>query len=191
MIYSDMPLSDAPEHFFDPGPWAQVLSAFPNRGVAVGFLGQLEPNNQDHRECAEIGTYLIDRFGKELREGNISATGLCALVVGRVEIPSDRWEDSWPDFPGNRTRHGSLEFTSVSVSRPTEQLADDVLRNCDEWMQRQAQAGNSLKKALLAQAQVQFGPALTTRIFDAAYKRVFNRGRGRPRRDTPKPNYPQ
>jgi hypothetical protein len=188
MIHSDMLLSDAPEHFFDPRLWAQVLSAFSNRDVSVSFLGQLEPNNQDHREFAEIGTYLIDRFRKELREGNITATGLCALVVGRVEIPSDRWEDSWPDFPGNRTRHGSLEFTSVRVSRPTEQNTSNILECCCELIRRQAEAGESRKKVLWQKAEAQFGAALTTRIFDAAYKQVLNRRRGRPRRDTSKSN---
>jgi hypothetical protein len=191
MNHTDMPLRDAPEHFLDPGLWTQYLPAFGNREIAVSFLSTLDPSNQDERLFAVIGIYVVEAFRKELREGKIVATGLCALEVGRVEIPPDRWDDFWPDFIHNRTRFGSLEFTSVRVSRPTEQLASDVLTRCSEWILQQAKAGESQKKVLIVKAQAQFGAALTTRVFDAAYKQVFNRSRGRPRRITPKPNNPR
>jgi hypothetical protein len=176
-------LYDAPESFFDPAVWIQYLTQFPNREVAVYALSVLEPGSGDQRPCAILAKYLIDNFRKELRDGKIGATGLCALKVDRVPIPAERWEDLWPDFSKNRTRFGSMAFEYVRVSKTVPLLASDIIESCSLWLRQRPDAGESPKKVLIEEAREQFGNVLTTRDFDSAYKSVFNRRRGRPRRN--------
>ena len=59
--------------------------------------------------------------------------------------------------------------------------ASELLESVIDWMRARMVEGKSRRKILEHEAKTHFGDMLTDRIFDAAYKVVFNRSRGRPR----------
>jgi hypothetical protein len=203
----EIPLRDAPEHFFDPAKWCEYLFYFEDREKGLAWLSRAEPNliaytreeaakiptseGEDARrgeKAAELGRSLLAAFKERLINGQLIATGLCALDVDRVRIPGDRWPDLWPNFIDSRA-DGDLTFTAVRIRQPTDPpQVDDLLTQCIEWLRKRRKEGGGLKKGLRAEALKHFGAALKTRIFDQAYKVVFAKARGRPRIGTAGPD---
>jgi hypothetical protein len=78
----------------------------------------------------------------------------------------------------------NLEFSSLQVieaeklSTPHERMHS----RCVSWLQARRVAGERSKKQLKHEALKHFGPALTDRMFEVAYKIVFDSPRGRPRK---------
>ena len=58
-----------------------------------------------------------------------------------------------------------------------------VILQCAAWLRLTVPLGQAPKKSLSKKAREHFGSKLTDRNFNAAYKLVFNRLRGRPRRE--------
>jgi hypothetical protein len=208
MPSKEIPLRDSPEHFFDSARWNEFLSFFENREAALRNISQPEsgiivyyrrevakmPTPEAARarrdeHAAELGKALVGQFKDRLVREEIIATGLSSLAVERVRIPGERWTELWPDLVNDMTKGGNLEFTKVRVFEPTDRptQAAALLDRCIEWMQRRSHEGEGVRKVLQREAIDQFGGDLTSRTFDTAYKAVFSKSRGRPRRNSPQP----
>jgi hypothetical protein len=200
-------LRDVPARLFNPVLWNEYRSLLMIPEDALAELGRREhgifgyyrqetppwlrsPAMLRHQRLMELQEYLVGWLREQLVTGKLVATGFTSLAVERVPIPAHRWQELRPDFANNKARDGTLEFTAVRISEPAERPipAPDLLDLCTKWMQERAQRGESLRKVLASEAMERFGQDLTTRIFDAAYTRVFSKRRGRPRKN---PNNPQ
>ena len=96
----------------------------------------------------------------------ITAAGLSLLAgeriaANRVPTTADEWDCLFPEF----ARKTSREMTELV-----------------QWMRDRATSGEERKKVLSSEAHIRFGPNLRTRVFDAAYRTVFQKKRGRPRK---------
>jgi hypothetical protein len=207
MPSEEIPLWDSPERFFDSATWREFLSFFKSRDEALLHISHPEPKilvfyrqqvaklSTPERELArrdehiaELGGKLVGQFKDRLIREEIIATGFSPLAVERVRIPGERWVELWPNFSENRADGKHLNFNYVKVieaaERPTS--AADLLDRCVAWMQSRGHDGESRRKVLQTEALEHFGPALTTRTFAVAYKSVFGKSRGRPRKAEPK-----
>jgi hypothetical protein len=208
MQSKEIPLRDSPERFFDSARRNEFLSFFENREAALRNISQPEPGiiayyrqeaakmpppegarARRDEHAAELGKALVARFKEGLINEEIVATGLSSLAVERVRIAGERWIALWPDFVDDIAKGEKLEFTRVRVfeaaDRPTQAAA--LLDRCIKWMQQRSHEGESRRKVLQREASEHFGRDLKTRTFDAAYKAVFSKTRGRPRSNPPHP----
>jgi hypothetical protein len=195
-------LHEAPEYFFDPPKWKEFLAFFENRQSAVQHVSQEESdifaffrrevselptpegaNAQQKENIAERGKALVSQFTELLKKEEIIATGFSSVSVERERISAERWSDLWPNFIEDKAKGKQLEFSKVRVLKPRvpRTAAAELLKNCQDWMQKRSREGESVRKVLQREAIETFGPDLTTRIFGAAYKAVFSKSRGRPR----------
>jgi hypothetical protein len=202
MPNEEIPLRDAPEHFFDRKKWEEFLTCNENRQAALQRISQQEPGMivfyrrevsktptpegakaQQDENIAELGKALVSQFKERLIKAEILATGLSSLAVDRVTIPAERWPELWLNFAEDKANGGQLEFAKIRLSEPlARKLTRDLKARCVTWMQKRREDGETRKKALKGEAQKHFGTGLTTRIFDAAYKEVFAKARGRPKK---------
>jgi hypothetical protein len=204
MPSNEIPLSHAPEAFFDQEKWNRFVAYFVNRQDALEHISQPEPgaltfyrqkaaqlttfgglSARQQQEIHLLGESLVADFKSRLIRGEIIATGFSGISVERSRIPPDRWQNikMWPHFINEQTTDGQLEFTVVRVSDvvPTTTSAIDLLQRCIEWMQQRRDGGESRRKVLEKEALKHFGTAIKIRTFAEAYRVVFNKPRGRPR----------
>lgn len=208
-----IPLREAPERFFDAATWREFLSYFEGPEAALRHISQPEPGilvfcrqraaaqyvtpdgeraRRDER-AAELGRLLVTSFKERLIKEELIATALSPFNIDRARIPGERWPDLWPNFIENRADGNDLKFTDVRISQPTNTQTQDTdfLDRCIEWLRKRSEDGESRRKILLAEAIEHFGNALKTRTFNAAYKKVFSRTRGRPRKSRTGSNEPE
>lgn len=197
-------LQDAPEHVFDRDKWQLVVDGSSDREAALHdmcattigahiYMIRLTADQptvagaQARRELQayETGQHLLADLKGRLRTGEILATGMSALALDRVSIPVERWDDLHLDILKG-TAEGQITFTDVrlSLSRRDADAGEGHAAACIEWLRHRKAEGVTLKKQLKAEAEVRF-PDLASRAFDAAYKKVFETSRGRPRKRRP------
>ena len=207
MANEEIPLNDAPDVFFDQTKWGEFVSLFGDRRAALVRISRIEPGligymraeaakmstpegakARKDEHIAELGNALVARFKARLIKEEVVASGFSSLSVDRVKIPGERWPDLWPNFCEDKAEGKGLTFTNVRVfesgdgrTSPTS-LADE----CVVWMRERQLAGENRRKTLEHEAQKRFGSALTSREFAVAYKTVFGKSRGRPRKISPK-----
>jgi hypothetical protein len=199
-------LGEAPESFFDPEKWSEFLGFYASRQAALQQISQPEPhaivwvrrlaadvpeggNARWDEHVSDRGNELVSAFKVRLIKGDLIATGLCSLAIGRVMIPSERWPDLWPNFAEDRADGKDLKFTNVRVSKLAKSSARttaDLFDECVAWMEQRDSEGENRRKILEGEALKRFGSALTTRMFATIYKSVFDKPRGRPRKTGPK-----
>jgi hypothetical protein len=205
---NDIPLHEAPERFFDSALWNEYISLHGNRELALSELGHPEPgiigyyrdeverqpwlhtpSTQRSRRLEKLRQDLVGRFRTQLIKGDIVATGLSPLTIDRTKIPGERWEDLCPDFVNDKAKGGTLEFTRVRLSEPTDHptQAAALLDRCIQWLEQRKHEGEGRRKVLQGEALTVLGQDLTTRMFDTAYRAVFSRSRGRPRNNPTQP----
>ena len=117
----------------------------------------------------------------------VASTGILEGDDERSAIPGDHWDALWPNFAENRADSINPQFAGyadVLILGPgaKKSAAASQLDECRSWLRQRAEEGESVKKILAREAFTQFGRGLTTRRFDAAYKDVFGKVRGRPRK---------
>jgi hypothetical protein len=101
-------------------------------------------------------------------------------------IPASLPEDNLPPgFPPKRCRAVKewidLRFRRAQIKSLPPVSPDDPIMRCAEWMRsRRADRGDEKKDTLSKEAPPALG--LTVRQFNAAYKAVYQRRRGHPRR---------
>jgi hypothetical protein len=208
----EIPLKKAPEVFFDQQLWHIFQSYFDTPQMALvrisgipevpGYYYHRETDRtlpvsykerwQEVEEAADIGKALLYGLQDQFLKKQIIATG---IEFGRnssehVVIPPERWLRLWPDFANDMAmaqlkaddplcvRYDDIRLTSDESSRARAVIAEDYLS-----FLRQRQAKGEERKAVLErEAMVHFGMPVPVRIFNAAFKAVFHKGRGRPRK---------
>jgi len=195
-----LPLREAPERFFDVAKWREFVSYFDNPEAALRHISKGEPGllvfyrrqaarratgelARRDEKVAALGRVLVADFLQRLIDGRLVATGLPAVGVERVTIPAERWDDLRPDFVAGSAAGGGLSLTAVRIYEAGEKpVQSTLLDRCVAFLQQRGREGESRRKVLFTQALAHFGEALTTRTFGEAYKIVFAKPRGRPRK---------
>jgi len=196
-----IPLHDAPARFFDAAKWREFVSHCGSREVALRNLSQKEPAllvyyrreaakfpqgelARKQERAAEIGSSLVADFIKQLSEGSLVARGFCALEIEEMTIPSARWPQLWVDFLNNSAEDDGLKFSGIRIFNPADCRARPALIDrVVDGLQKRRLEGEERRKILQGEALEHFGSELTTRTFSEAYKKVFAKPRGRPRKN--------
>jgi hypothetical protein len=184
-------LAAVPEHFFDLNKWNELVSSL---GSPENALRRI--SNPDHaalvfirRQVEEtiylLGQSLVEDFRAQLISGNCVATGLQPPSIERVTIPPELHRDLYYNFEDGVAKGGGYFFSHIRIVKTPgiEHQKSDASTSIASWLvARRAQQGEELKKTLVGAAYREFGDECTTRAFDAAYRRVYGRKRGRPRK---------
>ena len=198
----DIPLAEAPDHFFDPERWREFVAEFAgDRDQALTALAAIfgEPGihafyraaavkagdaraARDERR-AQLGKALVAEFLAALRKGSLVATALAPPLLVRAPVPGELWSELKPDFAAGSAVWGIAVLTQIRIAKAEGARGPTLAARCVEFLRRRRAAGESRKKILAHEARAELGDALTSRDFDAAYREVFARKRGRPRRD--------
>ena len=90
----------------------------------------------------------------------------------------------WPAFIRDRAIGPTLEYTEVLVSINAESPARhaELTERCENYLRARCATGEVPKKETLSEeANEHFQFKIPVRVFDSAYKAVFDKRRGRPR----------
>jgi hypothetical protein len=195
-------LEAAPEHFFDQERWNEFVSCCGSREEALRRIGRPDPSllvwyrhqvaeqqTSDSTRAREaeriyrLGQSLVQAFRARLISGEYVATGFQPPSIERVRIPAELHSEPVFDFETGAEKGDGYTFTHVWILTAVH-LAGKALEISERiaaWLiVRRARHGEELKKALLHAAQTEFGGDCTGRAFDAAYRRIYTRKRGRP-----------
>ncbi|MDA8048579.1 MAG: hypothetical protein M0002_00955 [Rhodospirillales bacterium] len=196
---NEVPLSAAPERFFDQSRWTEVLGCYPDRAQAIDAISRSDPGllRYYQQQAAATGSprarfddglahtreALVSEFKARLTAGELVATGIQPPSVTRGTIPAELWDTLQPDFVHSAASGAGFTFVAIRVAESeAASQRDDVIGECIAWLQARRQThGEELKKGLWPLASSRFAARLTTRSFDLAYSAVYQRTRGRPR----------
>jgi hypothetical protein len=187
MTNEGIPLREVPDHFFEPARWKQLVELC---GGPQQALNQLSIPclalfaGQSNAPEMKLANSLVEQFKTALRKGEYIAIGYDPENRCRVELQPEDWDRYEPNFAEGQAFTVKRKFTHIQVSRrddPPE--SEKVLDECVSWLRERRIEGVNSRKILEREAAKRFGPDLTTRTFAVAYKIVFNKGRGRPRKD--------
>jgi hypothetical protein len=199
-----IPLVAVPEHFFDQDKWNEVVSSLGSREkalhrishpdhVTVVYMRRQVAQQQsaagakareEERICDLIQS-LMQEFGALLLNDQYVPTGFQPPSIERVTIPLELRRDLTLDFEDGIGRGCGYTFTHIRIAKVTDipRQGSDVSGRLAAWLvQRRARQGPELKKSLVEVARHEFGDEFTVRGFDAAYRQVYRRRRGRPRK---------
>jgi hypothetical protein len=202
----DIPLSKAPEIFFDQQLWQIFVSYFESPEMAVerisgppsltgrhreqdGWLPQSYNERWQYiQEASDVARALLLGLQSRFLKGEVIATGMPMHYTcrDRVPIPAEEWLRLWPDFTDDMAMSGgrsALRYDDIRLSAVENQELHTayLTKNCVTFLQQRNNAGESRRKILVQEATEHFGAPLPARVFSAAYKTVFNKQRGRPR----------
>jgi hypothetical protein len=197
-------LAAVPEHFFDLNKWNELVSSLGGPENALRRISNPDPaalvlirrqvgqqqsaagaRAREEETIYRLGQSLVEDFRAQLISGNCVATGLQPPSIERVTIPPELHRDLYYNFEDGIAKGGGYIFSHIRIVKTPgiEHQKSDVLTSIASWLvARRAQQGEELKKTLLGAAHREFGDECTTRAFDAAYRRVYGRKRGRPRK---------
>jgi hypothetical protein len=115
----------------------------------------------------------------------LMATGVDENSGERKAISAREWVNVWPMFATNTAVGPNSAYFAIEIfEAPPETTGEKLMSDCIAWLNGQRAANTHLKRtALHADAQCTFGNTLTHSIFDAAYRSVFERRRGRPKKN--------
>jgi hypothetical protein len=187
-----VPLHEAPRLFFDQDMWNKLVRLVGTHQralehISIPALGYFAHESNAPPPEVTLANSLVEQFKTRLAKGEIVAAGYVSKLLRRIEIPPDHWSQLQPNFAEDEVFGSGSKFTHVHVSRPDDLRASpDQLEECIAWMRQRQAMGESRRKVLEGEAIKQFGTALTTRMFDTAYKAIFHKPRGRPRKTLPK-----
>jgi hypothetical protein len=186
-------LSETPGRFLDPNKWAE-LQAFASNGLlALTYINAAYPDPDCPEEffwersgsfdravrCYEVGRELLDQCRHLLIKGKLVAIGTCPSGQRKTIKPIE-WANLWPMFATNSATGSKNSFCNVQVIESSNEM---LSRECAAWLrQMNADLLSQKKQALFTLAQTEFGSKLTHAVFNAAYKSVLGRPRGRPRK---------
>jgi hypothetical protein len=207
----EIPLRRAPKVFFDQQLWEIFQSYFETPETAVERISGLPqvPGYYYHREddrtlpvshkerwqeveeAADVGRALLHGLQDQLLKKQIITTGIefGRNDTQRVVIPPERWLRLWPDFANNLAmaqiklddplcnRYDDIRLTSDENTRARAVIVED----CISFLRQRQAEGEERKATLEHEVAVRFGMPVPVRVFNAAYKAVFHKSRGRPR----------
>jgi hypothetical protein len=197
-------LEEAPEHFFDQDGWSEFVSGCGSRQPALRQIShpedssfvaarqkaaeQLTPVGARARELeriAQLGQRLVADFLARLISGKLTATGMAPPSPERIGIPAELWPKLVPNFEAGTAEGSRYFFTHICITDACDVAPTEVgvVKRIAAWLtNRLEQHGDELKKTLLHAAREEFAEEFTNRAFDAAYREIYRRKRGRPRR---------
>jgi hypothetical protein len=198
-----IPLPAAPEHFFQ-DKWNEVVSSLGCREKALHRISHSDhltvvhmrrqvaqdqsaagaKAREEERIC-DLIQRLTQEIGALLLNGQYVATGFQPPSIERVTIPPELWRDLTLDFEDGIGRGCGYTFTHIRIAKVPEipRQRSDVSGRLVAWLiERRARHGSELKKTLVEVAHREFGDEFTVRGFGAAYRQVYRRRRGRPRK---------
>ena len=97
-------------------------------------------------------------------------------------VPAELWSAAIINFGDDSLVSNGFDYRHVTAAFPTEPARSERSSDAIEvWLaERRAQCGDEVKKLLQGAARERFGKACTVRAFNAAYRAVYDRQRGRP-----------
>lgn len=206
MTADDYALQEVPYHFFNPELWSMLKLAVaaqqPSYGAIYRDADALEALRLDpspffevaRRELAgresaavvalnrvaELRDELLADLKAKLQSGELVATGLLPQNPVPIPIPASLWPDLDVIIPDGNVKGAGYLFQRVRVGR-FGSVAQSLAARCRDWMRAQLPSLKKLaKKETLHLAKMEFGTELTVREFNAAYREIFRRSRGRP-----------
>jgi hypothetical protein len=197
----EFPLSRAPEIFFDEQLWQIFVSYFETPEIALERIGYPPDLTGYHREHYETRFSLSKEGWQEIEEacavgrdllrglqGKFLSDELIATGVPRgrsrptrERIPTSEWKKLWPNFAGNWAMSTTGSYDDIQLSWHPKDTKVELRERCELLLLTRKEQGESRRKVLVQEAAEHLGEPLPTRIFDAAYKKVFGKRRGRPR----------
>jgi len=191
-------LNEVPQKLLDPAKWMEIRAFASNDLIALTYLNALYPDQdnptdffwgrdgsfEDALRCYEGGRKLVSQCRQLLIEGTLIAIGTKPDGTRETIRPID-WANLWPMFATNRATGASQFYDDIEVfeSAALETADEKMLRDCMSWLRLQSSTTLRQKKLeLLHQAKRELGENLTHSAFNAAYKAVCGRSRGRPRK---------
>jgi hypothetical protein len=178
-----------PDKFLDQKKWMRVQSFASSKLEALCSLNAPYPEEAgdffwkgsapDARRSYRLGKSLVEDCRSLFIAGELVATGETRNGV-RQRIPQAWWSDLYPMFATNEVRGRTRRFTNVEVCEGDVTPAEITQRECLAYLKSRQAEGESRKGVLERDALKLFEGRLTLRMFNACYKAVFNRPRGRP-----------
>jgi hypothetical protein len=189
-------LNQVPQKLLDPAKWMEIRAFASNDLIALTYLNAPYPDQDDPTDffwgrdgsskqtvrCYELGRDLLGQSRRQLIEGKLVATGSRPDGTREVIKPIE-WANLWPMFATNRATGPNQSFDEVEILESTALETPDqrMLLGCMSWLGVQSPTVLSQKKStLLHLARIEIGATLTHSTFNAAYKAVLGRSRGRP-----------
>jgi hypothetical protein len=145
--------------------------------------GEAGARAREAERVSRLGQRMVAGFLARLTGGELIATGLQPPSRDRVVIPAELWEQLTANL-AEGAEGGGYRFVQVRVIEAANRVPPEVeiAGRIAAWLsERRQHHGDELKKVLLGAARGVFGDECTTRVFDAAYRRIYRRRRGRPR----------
>jgi hypothetical protein len=197
----EFPLSQAPEMFFDEQLWQIFISYFETPEIALERLGYPPMITGYHHEHYETRSSLTKEVWQEIEEAHavgrelllglqrkflneeLTATGVARgySLPTRESIPTSEWNHLWPNFVGNWAMSTTGSYDAIQLSwHPIDKKAE-LRERCELMLLKRKKQGESRRKLLFQEAAEHFGEPVPVRVFGTAYKKIFEKQRGRPR----------
>ncbi len=183
-------LQDVPAAFFDATKWASLRFSAPSETTALCCLNARYPDPADPcdvfcthgrslNEAVDLyrtGRTLLNDYRLLLLNRKHVATGV-GPDGKRMKIPAKAWINLWPLFATGRANGPGIIFNEIEICETDEHKLE---RTCVAWLVSRTDLTIQKKHAIYQDAKPALGNKLSHAIFDAAYKRVLGRKRGRP-----------
>ena len=183
-------LRDVPATFFDAKKWNVLRSTAPNELTALCCLNAAYPDPSDPCDvfCVQgrslddavelywTGRSLLNYYRISLVNRKHVATGV-GPDGKRVKIPATAWINLWPWFATGRASGPGIIFDEIEIY---ETDGSKLERACAAWLASRTDLLTQKKAAIYHEAKLAFGKKLSHAIFNAAYKGMLGRKRGRP-----------
>jgi hypothetical protein len=192
-------LSEVPGRFLDEGNWSSLRKSASQELIALTYINASHPSEEDPSDffwdrtgtateavhCYRIGRSLLDECRLLLNAGRLMATGVDEKTAERKAISASEWANVWPMFATNTAVGPNSAYFALRIfEAPPETTREKLISDCIAWLKGQRAADTHLKRtALHGDARRTLGNTLTHAIFDAAYRSVFERRRGRPKKN--------
>jgi hypothetical protein len=176
-------LNDTPSRLLDPKKWAELRSFATSDLIALTYInafypGELEEPFEHALRRYQIGRALLEECRQLLLQGKLIATRRTASGK-QITIPADAWINLWPLFATGRANGPGVMFEQIEIRAAN---AYKLERDCVAWLIARPEGATQKKATVYFEARLALGKKLSHAIFNAAYKRVFDRKRGRPRK---------
>jgi hypothetical protein len=189
-------LRDVPDQFLDSAKWGAVQTfARHNKLTALTYLNALYPdpncdfiwnldgtdaNLQNCIEIYSIGRSLLSQCRSLFNSGVLTAVSVDNGE--KIPIPQKRWFEFYPMFATDRVSGRDVMFNGVQVLESQSFItpSESLLLECIGKLKEFRIKGKRSKKVLWYEVSTCFGPRFTRRLYDTAYKAVFDSPRGHP-----------
>jgi hypothetical protein len=195
------PLSQTRELFFDSQLWGLFVSYFATPKIAferigyppdlTGYHTELFPlrsqlSRQQWREIEEaraLGEEILRSLRAKFLNEEITATGIPRgrSRLKRESIPAQEWWTLWPNFVGNWAMSTVGSYDNIElIWHPQDPSKAELVEQLDRLLLDARSDGESRRKVLLEAVRKHFGQQVSIREFNEAYRRIFQKRRGRP-----------